>query len=81
MTAGEIVKLAPLPVRLLPRLLRERLTAGLMQTLGGGGGHAAPEELLQAMRYNVQFVGEMSQRIQIFKTLNVHLAFQQTAFA
>ncbi len=69
-TAGEIVKLAPLPVRLLPRSLRERLTAGIMQTLGGGGGYAPLEELLPAMRYDFQVVGEMSQRIQIFKTLN-----------
>ena len=69
-TAGEIVKLAPLPVRLLPRSLRERLTAGIMQTLGGGGGYASLDELLPAMRYDFQVVGEMSQRIQIFKTLN-----------
>jgi len=69
-TAGEIVKLAPLPVRLLPRPVRERLTAGIMQKLGGGGGYAPLEELLPAMRYDFQIVGEMSQQIRMFKALN-----------
>jgi pimeloyl-ACP methyl ester carboxylesterase len=59
-TAGEIVKLAPLPVRLLPRPIRERLTAGIMPKLGSGGGYARLEELLPAMRYDFQVVGEMS---------------------
>jgi hypothetical protein len=62
-TAGEIVKLAPLPIRLLPRFVRERLTAKIMQKLGGGGGYAPLEELLPAMRYDFQVVGEMSQQI------------------
>jgi pimeloyl-ACP methyl ester carboxylesterase len=59
-TAGEIVNLAPLPVRLLPRPIRERLTAGIMPKLGSGGGYARLEELLPAMRYDFQVVGEMS---------------------
>jgi hypothetical protein len=54
--AGEIVKLAPLPIRLLPRFLRERLTAGIMQTLGSGGGYGALEEVLPATRYDFQVV-------------------------
>jgi len=68
-TAGEIVKLAPLPVRLLPRMVRERLTASLMQRLAGGAGYASPEELLPAMRYDFAVVGEMSQQIERFRSL------------
>ena len=69
-TAGEIVKLAPLPIRLLPRWMRERATRGLMKRLGGGGGYAPLEELLPAMRYDFQVVGEMSQQVDSFAVLD-----------
>lgn len=69
-TAGEIVKLAPRAVRLLPRLVRERLTAAFMRRLGGGAGYASLEELLPAMRYDFAVVGEMSQRVTTFRLLD-----------
>ena len=69
-TAGEIVKLAPLPIRLLPRWLRERFTAKFMDRLGGGGGYAPLEELLPAMRFDLEVVGEMSQQTRTFARLN-----------
>lgn len=70
-TAGSIVKLAPLPIRLLPRWMRERATRGLMKRLGGGGGGYAPlEELLPAMRYDFQVVGELSQQVDSFAVLD-----------
>ena len=69
-TAGEIVKLAPLPVRLLPRWLRKRFTARFMEQLGGGGGYAPLEELLPAMRFDLEVVGEMSQQTKAFERLN-----------
>ncbi len=69
-TAGEIVKLAPLPVRLLPRWLRKRFTAKFMEQLGGGGGYAPLEELLPAMRFDFAVVSEMSQQMKVFERLN-----------
>ena len=42
-TAGEIVKLAPLPIRMLPRWLRKRFTSLLMKRLDGGDGYASWE--------------------------------------
>lgn len=69
-TAGEIVKLAPLPIRLLPRWLRERFTAKFMQGQGGGGGGYAPlEDLLPAMRFDFAVVAELSQQTKIFGRL------------
>ena len=69
-TAGEIVKLAPLPIRLLPRWLRKRFTAKFMQGLGGGGGYALFEDLLPAMRFDFAVVGEMSQQTKAFERLD-----------
>jgi pimeloyl-ACP methyl ester carboxylesterase len=69
-TAGEIVRLAPLPIRLLPRWLRKRFTATFMQGLGGGGGYAPLEDLLPAMRFDFAVVGEMSQHTRTFERLN-----------
>ena len=69
-TAGEIVKLAPLPIRLLPRPLRKRFTSKFMEGLGGGGGYAPLEDLLPAMRFDFQIVGEMSQQIKVFERID-----------
>jgi pimeloyl-ACP methyl ester carboxylesterase len=69
-TAGEIVKLAPLPLRMLPRPLRLLATRLTMGRLEGGKNYATLRELLPAMRFDFQVVGEMSQDIQIFKALN-----------
>jgi pimeloyl-ACP methyl ester carboxylesterase len=56
-------------VRLLPRIVRERLTASFMQRLAGGGGYASLEELLPAMRYDFAVVGEMIQQVKSFRSL------------
>jgi pimeloyl-ACP methyl ester carboxylesterase len=57
-TAGEIVKLAPLPIRLMPRFLNS------------GNGYADLDELLPAMRYDFRVVGEMSQRLSAFRSVD-----------
>ncbi len=69
-TVGEIVQLAPLPIRLLPRWLRKRFTAKLMERFGGGGGYASLEELLPAMRFDLQVVEEMSKQTSAFERLD-----------
>ncbi len=69
-TAGEIVKLAPLPVRLLPRWLRKRFTAKFMPGIGGGGGYASLEDPLPAMRFDFVVVGEMNQQTRAFERLD-----------
>ena len=69
-TAGEIVKLAPLPILLLPRWLRKRFTAKFMEGLGGGGGYTPLEDLLPAMRFDFEVVAEMSRQTRIFERLN-----------
>ncbi len=69
-TAGEIVKLAPLPIRMLPRWLRKRFTSLLMKRLDVGDGYAPIGEPPPAMRYDFQIVGEMSQQIKPFSRLD-----------
>ncbi len=69
-TAGEIVKLAPLPIRMLPRWLRKRFTSLLMKRLDGGDGYAPMGEPLPAMRSDFQIVGEMSQQMIPFSRLD-----------
>ncbi len=56
---------------LVPRWLRKRFTAKLMERLdGGGGGYASLEELLPAMRFDLQVVGEMSKQTSAFERLD-----------
>lgn len=68
-TVGELVKLAPPPVQLLPRFLRRPLTKLLMRTLEGGPPYAPLTELIPAMRFDFDVVAEMSQQGPSFRSL------------
>lgn len=69
-TAGELVKLAPPPVQLLPRFLRRPLTKLVMRMLEGGPPYAPLSELIPAMRFDFDVVAEMSQQGPSFRSLD-----------